>query len=100
MSSAGHAAFRAVRQTLSSIVFVPGVAPLRMSTLSAWGNVTETICTGGFATTVFRLMTLPVAPATITIPFVLPVTSLSSITLSFVPAATMPMPKLLLLVFA
>jgi hypothetical protein len=39
-------------------------------------------------------------PATSTIPFVLPVTLLSSMTLSLVPAATMPMPKLLLVAFA
>jgi hypothetical protein len=98
-STSGHAAFTAVRQMLSSIVLVPGVAPLRMSTPSACGNVTE-ICTGGFATTMFRLTTLPVVPATSTIPLVLPVTLLSSMTLSLLPAATMPMPKLLLVAFA
>ena len=48
---------------LSSIVLVPDVAPLRMSTLPAAENVTD-ICTGGFATAMFRLTTLPVAPAT------------------------------------
>lgn len=79
---------------LSSIVFVPGAARFLMSAPSAAGFVVD-VSTVGLPTTKFRRTMFPDMPATRTIPFVFPVTLLSSITLSLVPGATRPMPKLL-----
>lgn len=89
-----HSALTGVRQTLDSKMLEPGRARFRMSTPAVAGCVTET-STGGLPTTRLFAKTLPSAPATIVMPLALPTTVLPTITLSLVPAAMMPIPKLL-----
>jgi hypothetical protein len=72
----------------------PGRARFRISTPAVVGWVTET-STGGLPTTRLLTTTLPSAPATIVMPLALPTTVLPTITLSFVPEAMRPIPKLL-----
>ena len=95
-STFGQAAFSAVKQTLSSIVLTFGAERLRMSTpLVVAGGPTDT-CTGGLPITRLRRIRLPCAPADrMTIPLVFPMTTLSTMTLSFTPALMIPIPKLL-----
>lgn len=92
-STAGHATPTAVRHTLSMIVLASAGARFRMSTPTGPGLLTET-CTGELPATMFRRIRLPETAATMKMPFVLPVTMLSVITLSLAPAPTRPMPKL------
>lgn len=88
-----HTAFVVVRHVFPSTMFAPGVARLRMSTPVVPGLLTGT-WTGGLPSTRFLRTTLPWTPGTSTMPFVLPKTTLSTMTLSFVLAVTSPIPKL------
>jgi len=90
---AGHGALTEVRQMLPWNLFVSEPDRFLISTpaLGLWS--TET-CTAGFPATRLRRMMFLSIPATNTIPFVFPTIVLSSITLSLLPGATIPIPKL------
>ena len=94
MSALEHPAFTCVEQTLDSKTLAPGRARFRISTPAVAGCVTET-STGGLLATKLPATTFPSAPATIVMPLALPTTVLPTMTLSFVPEAMSPIPKLL-----
>lgn len=94
MSPLEHSALTCVEQTLPSKMLAPGRARFRISTPAVAGWPTET-STGGLLLTRLPATTLPSAPATIVMPLALPTTVLPTMTLSLVPEAMRPIPKLL-----
>jgi hypothetical protein len=93
LSAIEHSALTGVWHTLDSKMLVPGRARFRMSTPAVAGWLTET-STGGLPMTRLLTTTLPSAPATIVMPLAFPTTVLPTMTLSFVPEAMRPIPKL------